>query len=152
MLVKIISMTAGPVAELGCGLFSTPYLHWACHPVRSLVTFEAKPEWFQFADAFKKPFHDIQHVSEWSDVDLSSPWSVAFVDHDNVAHRRCEEVARLTHAEYVVAHDAENSQDAAYGYSTIKSLFRYRWTYRGAKAHTLVLSNFHDISAGLEIP
>ena len=30
VLMDIVSKTDGPILEIGTGVFSTPYLHWAC--------------------------------------------------------------------------------------------------------------------------
>ena len=148
VLMKLFSLTSGPIAELGCGMYSTPYLHWACYPTRRpLTTFESQPAWFPFADQFQHDQHRIVHVADWNSTPLTQPWAIALVDHDNLDGRqRCEEVARLTHAEYVVCHDAENVSDHKYGYTRIHGLFRWRWKYTGTKRHTLLLSNVHDLT------
>lgn len=147
VLIKLVSMTNGPIAELGCGIHSTPFLHWACFPNRrQLTTFEAVPRWFPFIERFRTDYHNVQPVTDWDIADFSPQWSIAFVDHEN-SHKRYRELARLTHAEYVVAHDAENSSDHRYGYSAVHKLFKYRWKYTDTgKRHTAVFSNFHDVS------
>src|SRR5512137_2346451 len=105
VLMKLISITSGPVLELGCGMYSTTYLHWACYPTkRRLVTCESKSEWMDFARQFATDFHEIKFVPDWDLLDLKEPWSIAFVDSDP-DEKRIDEIMKLTHAEYVVAHD-----------------------------------------------
>lgn len=159
ILVKLFYSTSGPILELGCGLFSTVFLFWACMPTqRRLVTYENEQRFYDWLTDFKNPknkchmdFHEIHKVDNWDTVDLSMPWSLAFVDHgpDN---RRVEEIKRLTHAEYVIVHDAEESEDRKrirrgdQPISSIYNLFRYHYLYKGANPQTLVLSNKHDLS------
>ena len=147
VLMRVVPITTGPVLELGCGIYSTHYLHWACYSSqRRLLTCENNPEYFDYIDQFSSESHEIKKVTgPWSEVDLSEPWSVAFVDHAP-DDQRWQVIARLTHAEYVVAHDAEGRSDRAYKYSTIHHLFKYVWKYGGAYPHTAVYSNFHDLS------
>jgi len=141
ILTKIVSETTGPVLELGVGFCSTPYLHWACYPLkRRLVSYENNPEYYKFAESWKDTFHEIHCIKDWESIDISEPWSVAFVDH-SPGGRRAEETKRLIHADYVVIHDTENSSDRNYRLSTIRGLFKYRYKYRDAHPHTSVWSN-----------
>ena len=150
VLMRLLPMTTGPVLELGCGIYSTQYLHWACYTKqRRLVTCENNPAYFGYADQFASRSHEIRKVKEWSELDLSEPWSVAFVDHAP-DEARWQDIARLTHAEYVVAHDAENRNERKYKFSTIHHLFKYRWKYSGAFPYTAVFSNFHNLE-GFEV-
>jgi hypothetical protein len=128
-------------------MYSTPYLHWACHPGRRLVTLEDHSDWKEFVEKFKTPYHEVRFVTDWDTEDLSEPWSIAFVDHDPVEKRlRAKDVARLTHADYVVCHDAENKSDHKYGYSSVNKLFKYRWKYTGAgMPFTAVFSNKYEL-------
>ncbi len=161
VLLKIVQMTTGPILELGAGLHSTPYLHWACYAAkRKLVTLEDHPDWWDYLNGFKCDYHNVHCVIDWNVIDLSEQWDVAFVDHDPIEQKnlvgrtpgepykrkRYEDVARLTHAQYVICHDAENSSDNKYGYSKIANLFKYRWKYSGASPYTAIFSNFHDVS------
>ena len=44
-LIKVINLTKGPVLELGMGLFSNPYLHFACYEERRrLVSLESNKD------------------------------------------------------------------------------------------------------------
>ena len=145
VLMKLISLTSGPILELGCGMYSTTYLHWACFPTkRRLVTCESKEEWIGFARQFETDFHKVIHVPDWDKLDLNEFWSIAFVDHAP-DERRVDEIRRLTHAEYVVAHDADNRRERKYNYRSIRGLFKHRTTYAEAKPNTAIFSNFHNL-------
>ena len=145
VLIKLMSITDGPVLEMGCGMYSTPFLHWACYPSkRELVTIETKPEYFDFIEQFKTDYHKVWSTDDVSLVDLSGKWSVAFVDHapDNL---RWLDILRLSHAEYVVAHDADNATEGKYHYRRTHGEFLHRWKYSDAYPKTAVFSNFHDL-------
>jgi len=146
VLMKLVKITSGPILELGCGMYSTPYLHWVCYPTkRKLVTCESKNEWIGYARQFETDFHTIIYVPDWDNLDLSGEWSVAFVDHAP-DERRIEEIKRLIHADYVIAHDADNKRDYKYGYRKIKGLFKYRTTYADARPNTAIFSNKYDLT------
>jgi hypothetical protein len=94
---------------------------------------------------FQTDWHEIWCIDNWEKVDLSRPWSVAFVDH-SPNERRWQEIAKLTHAEYVVAHDAENSQSGKYQYHRIHPLFKYRTKYSNVVGpFTGIYSNVNDV-------
>lgn len=144
VLIQLVAQTEGPVFELGSGIYSTPFLHWACHEKRrKLVTFEGRPYWTDLLKSFSKDsWHKWVDASDWDAVDLSGRCSVALVDHD-VAERRYKEVLRLSHADFVVAHDAG---DVAHnqGYDKIGDAFKYQFRYARAYPRTAILSNTHD--------
>ncbi len=145
VLSRIVQVTTGPILELGIGFCSTPYLHWACYPMkRRLVSYENNPEYFKFGEAWKDvAFHEVHCIADWDAVDLSQPWSIAFVDHCP-NERRWMEVAKVQHADYVVCHDAEGRNDKKYQYSKSSGLFTYRYDYSEAYPHTAVFSNKFD--------
>ena len=146
VLMKLVHDTPGAILEMGCGIYSTIFLHWACYPTkRRLVTYESKPEWFRFLSQFGNDFHEVHLVENWDSICLSEPWSVAFIDHAP-DERRYLDIKKLLHADYVVAHDAENRRDKKYRYSSIYPLFKYRHKYSGAFPPTLILSNRVDLS------
>jgi len=145
VLSTLIPKTYGPVLELGVGFCSTPYLHWACYPTkRRLVSYEHNPEYYRYANSWEDDFHHIHCIDDWDKVDLSEPWSVAFVDHAP-SRRRGIECEKLLHAEYVVVHDSENSQATKYGLHRVYRKFKYRYKYTNAFPFTSVWSNIHDV-------
>ena len=146
LLMKAVSLTTGPILELGCGLYSTTPLHWACWvPKRKLVTYENNPDYFDFLRSYETEWHEVHCIDDWDAIDISGPWSVAFVDHAPDG-RRWREVKRLLHAEYVVAHDSEGRNDKKYQFSKATPLFKYQFEYLEAFPHTSVWSNVHDVT------
>jgi len=151
VLMKLVPMTSGPILELGCGVYSTIYLHWACYPTkRRLVTYEDNPEFYRFAKQFSSDYHKVHCIKNWDEVDPKEQWGIAFVDHGKNI-RRWMDISRLTHADYVVAHDAENSSNHVYRYTKIHNLFKYRYKYNKAHPYTAIFSNKHDLSELLSI-
>lgn len=149
VLIKVIARTSGTVLEFGCGMYSSPYLHWACFPERKLITYEDHDDWRGFIEQFKAPWHEIIFTKEWGSVEIPmNDVSVALVDHNPVSGRkRAEDVARLRHVDYVVCHDSENKSDRNYKYSTIYDLFKHRRKFEIAGTpSTTVFSNKHELN------
>jgi predicted O-methyltransferase YrrM len=145
ILMKSITMTSGSILELGCGMFSTTYLHWECYrSKRRLVTYESKPDYFKFLSECANDYHEVHCIDDWDSIDISEPWSIAFVDHAPPSHRY-HEMRKLTHVDYVVAHDTENTQAKRYGYHKIMKLFKYRFKFNEVLPHTTVFSNKFDV-------
>jgi len=150
VLMKLLSMTTGPVLELGCGYNSTPVMHWACFPTsRRLLTMESNPDFFEFANAYIADFHEVRCVPTWDSVsvDVSEPWSLALVDHSPET-ARAPLAGRLAHAEYVIVHDTQRQRD---GRTPRFPEFKFEWKYTQPRVHTSVLSNVHDLK-GFTIP
>ena len=145
VLIKLTSITTGPILELGSGMYSTPYLHWECYRTgRRLVTYEMVREFYDIAKSYENSFHKVVHVKDWDLVDFSGDWSVAFVDHEP-GNRRGKDALRVGHADYVIAHDAMKSELFKYGYDDAFDKFKYQFRYRGARPWTMVLSNKFDL-------
>ncbi len=155
ILMKIMGMTNGPVLELGMGLFSTPYLHWACYDSqRRLVSYENHQSFFDtfvFDDKReaknKYQYHELHLIEDkdWDTIDISEHWDVVLVDH-NPGPRRKDEVARLKdNADYIVVHDTNGRNDWHYHYSEVYPLFKYRFDYTKCYPFTTVLSNLKDL-------
>lgn len=147
-LMKAVKNTVGPIVEIGTGMYSTTFLHWFCYASkRPLVSYEDNPRWIGFAQQFEADFHKVIFVEDYGKIDLSQPWSVALIDHDAIdGRKRWQDAERVTHAEYVVCHDAEGRSDRKYGYSKIVGLYRWRYEYADAYPHTAVFSNLHDLT------
>jgi len=144
-LLRVLDRTTGPVVELGVGLYSTPMLHYICQMHgRHLTSYEDNPRFFDWMRWYQADHHDVLAVDNWDAIDLSHPWSVALVDH-NQKRGRYKELARLTHAKYVVAHDSEDSHDRAHRYSTVEHLYKYKRRDESAYPQTTVFSNFHPL-------
>ena len=144
VLLHLLEKTEGPVIELGGGMFSTPFLHWACLDAgRRLVTYEGQEGWYNKIKTFQRKHHDVRFVENWDAIDLSGNWGFAFVDHEP-APRRHKEVARLTHVDYVALHDAGGRDGVQYGYEKIEHLFKFAYMYRKARPMTAIVSNRFD--------
>jgi hypothetical protein len=85
-------------------------------------------------------------VTNWDEIDVSPPWSIAFVDHED--QRRVLEARKLFHAEYVVLHDADGAVDRKrqHRFASLRSEFKYFFQYAGPRPHTAVFSNVHDLT------
>jgi hypothetical protein len=149
VLIKIVQMTTGPILELGCGIYSTTFLHWICFPTkRRLVTYENNKNYFDFLKSYEdSSFHEVNTipVNGWDSIDISEPWSIAFIDH-SPDKRRGMEAKRLRHADYVVAHDTNNTHLKKQGYDKALGYFKYKWKFAEVYPNTSLWSNKHDIS------
>jgi len=155
VLMKVMDITDGPVLELGMGLFSTPYLHWACYDKRrKLVSYENKKDFYEsfiFNDRREivngYDYHEVKFVenSDWDKVDLSGHWSVVLIDH-NPGPRRREEIKRLANnVDYIVVHDTDPKNNWYYKYEEYFPIFKHRWD-SNIYPRTTVLSNFYEIN------
>ena len=146
ILMKIVGITDGPILELGMGMFSTPFLHWACFMERKLVSYDNNPQFLDYFKRYPCNFHEIKLAADWDKIDISGHWSVALVDH-NPKWRRKEEIKRLANStDYIIAHDSQGLRDRDYGYTQIYPLFKYRLDFTKTRPFTTVLSNFKDLS------
>lgn len=144
VLITALRKTQGDVLELGCGIYSTPFIHWICMlDRRRLVTYETEQEFGDYLGYFASDLHIVRFCADVEAVDFSDPWSVVLVDHAP-DERRYLTIARLQHAEYVVAHDSEEEHDSRYRYSSIFDLFKYRKRF-DLDPSTTVFSNQHDL-------
>ena len=133
--------------ELGCGHYSTLFLHWYCFATgRKLITLESKPDWFGWLKQFEKPFHEIRLV-DFATVDLSGEYGMAFVDHHAGDGRfRADDARRLTNADFVVCHDTENGENYKYKFNSLRGVFKNRWKYTAAgRPFTSVYSNKFEV-------
>lgn len=147
VLIRAVSLTDGPVLEMGMGHNSSLFLHWACATTkRPLVSYESQPAFYRFANQFKRDFHQVFCISNWAKAEIEREWDVAFIDH-NPAWRRKEDIRRLANlAKYIVVHDTEGRNDSRFHYSEIFPLFKWQYNYDFYTPKTSVLSNFVDLS------
>lgn len=138
-------MTDGDVLEMGIGLFSTPYLHWACLDKRKLVSYENNPQYYRYFKSYNGELHEMKFVQDWDQADIEHPWDIAFVDHSPESRRK-EDVKRLANfARYLVLHDTEPAREELYGYSEVFPLFKYRYDFVNPRSNTSILSNFNNL-------
>ena len=147
ILMKIIGITDGAVLELGMGMWSSPYLHWACfEKKRELVSCEANLEYLRMFKWFShNDYHKMIAIKDWDKAPIERPWDVVLVDHDDI--RRSIEIKRLAnYAKYIIVHDTDPKAALGYEYPKIWPLFKYRYDYTKVSPNTSVLSNLVDLS------
>jgi len=148
VLIKLVEITDGNILELGSGIFSTPYLHWACLPTkRQLTSYDHSPQYSDYLKQYEDPeFHEVIHVDDYDDAMIEKHWDIAFFDHAPEARRKVD-IARLANlAKYLVIHDSDPKTDGHYRYSEIYPLFKYRYDYTAVSPNTTILSNFVDLT------
>ena len=117
ILVKVLSLTDGPVLEMGMGMASSITMHWMCATrKRELVSYENNPEFFKFAKNYTSDFHKVICLDDWDKAEIERPWDVALIDH-GPAERRWVDIKRLSnYAKYIVIHDADSNRNSYYHY------------------------------------
>lgn len=143
VLMAVIEKTRGDILELGCGQFTTPYLHWvSVLQKRKLLTLDNDSQRLKyFANDYQSDNHKFIHVNNWDKADIEKRWDVALVDH-GPASRRVIEIKRLANlAKYIVIHDSNGRFEKEYRYSRIYPLFRYQFDFTKSYPSTTVLSN-----------
>jgi len=146
-LLQACLKTRGPILELGVGIFSTPVLHWLCAlRGRRLVTIDNDRDWYQWGAQYQSIDHRMLLVEDWAEAPIERDWDVALVDH-SPDFRRAYEIKRLAnYASYIVCHDANGRYHKQYGYDRVFPTFKSMTVYDKANPHTVVLSNFVDLS------
>lgn len=146
ILIKLVNETDGPILELGSGIFSTPYLHWACYAdKRELVSYDNQSQFIDLMQQYRTDYHRIEAVEDYAYADIDRYWDIAFVDHDP-AERRGIDAQRLLHfAKYVVVHDSDPKTQGIYGYDQAFAQAKYRWDFTETRPNTTVLSNYIDL-------
>ncbi len=150
VLIEALNRTTGDVLELGPGVFSTPVLHWLCEAKkRYLLSVETDDKWYKFCSQYlQSDLHHFLHVANWDDANdaITKTWDVVLVDH-SPSERRVEEIKKLANlAQYLVVHDSDPWKDKHYHYSTIYPRFKYKYFFDKADHHSVVLSNFVDLT------
>lgn len=146
-LYDALTRTPGPVLELGMGQYSSPALHAVAEQTGRLVfSLENDREYIQQWLSMRGQYHKIALVSNW-DIFPPKFWGVVLVD-QSPGGARAASIRQLAYqAEVIVAHDSEPEEDACYGYAAVRGLFAYAQDRRDSKPHTLLLSNYVDVSA-----
>lgn len=142
-LIQLIPLVDKDIVELGTGIYSTPFLHWArygredCH----VYSYENNPEYIDFAMQFNYANHHVELIDDWDSVFLEKPWSIALIDHAP-SERRVIDIMRLADwADYIVVHDTRWKQEKHYGYKKVLSNFKYRKEYPTMTTWTTVVGN-----------
>lgn len=150
-LIACINKTNGGVLELGMGLFSTPYLHYACTiGKRRLVSLENDKGWYKhFAKSdfihflFENEYHNLDLIDVYEETSyMNEEWDVVLVDQTPDLSRK-ETVKKLANkAKYIIIHDSDEIHEKTYHYSEIYPLFKYIRHWDQDDRRATVLSNF----------
>ena len=146
ILARVLELTAGPVLELGTGVWSTMLMHiMASETKRKVVSYDNDPVWHEPNKKWQNDYHDIRLIEDWDKMDIDNTfWSVVLVDH-KPAKRRHVDVRRLANnALFVLIHDSEPESDKFFKYSWVYKHYKFRYDYTTCRPHTTVLSNFID--------
>ena len=148
LLMRVMEVSAGRVAEFGAGFFSTPYLHWKTYlQKRELVTFENNLEFIKLFDRYQTYWHEVVPVTDWDSIDLSGHWGVALIDHAP-KERRIEEIKRLADTcDYIVIHDTQGRRENVFHYRDTLVTFNYRKDFTSVRPHTSVVSNRNNLDS-----
>ena len=113
-LIDCMNRTDGDVLELGMGLFSTPYLHYACTvSKRNLLSLENDKGWarhFKSSDfihfLYENEYHKLEHIESYETYPIEKQWDVVLVD-QTPDYSRKETTKRLANlAKYIIIHDS----------------------------------------------
>ena len=145
-LIQAFGKTTGDVLELGTGVFSTPYLHYACILAkRNLVSYENFKEWYEFMKTYENEYHEVNFVDKYSDAPVDKLWDIVLID-QTPDFSRSEEAKRLAHlAKYIIVHDSNPSNYKVTHYDKLYLYFKYKTDWNGDKNRATVLSNFVNL-------
>jgi hypothetical protein len=142
VLKHMVSITTGPVLEMGMGYNSTPILHELCQN-RLLVSLDSESEWVEKFANFRSSSHKIRTEPNWDDTTKylqSIFWDIVLID-QHPWGRRIIDIQLLMHnTRFMVVHDTESRAAHIYHYEPTLSLFRYRWEFQGLIPYTTVVS------------
>lgn len=143
VLIQLAGMTDGPIMEVGTGVYSTPLLHWLCHPKkRRLISYEKDKNFIHVAKQYVAPFHSIRQIDDYQNIPVKGYYSIIFIDHEG--HDRGKTAVRLKDlADYIVLHDSNVPSKNAY--HLIPEAFKYYRNYEHARPWTGVASNFKEL-------
>jgi len=149
VLIKVMELTEGPVLELGMGLYSTPFLHFACYKKRYLVSYETDKHCYEMNKDCDMSNHEVKYVKDWDHAMIDRGWDVVLVDHAP-SQRRVIEITKLANiAKFIVIHDTQRNSRFC-DLDKIWPLFKYRFDYKKAIPWTTVVSNFVDVKSLLD--
>src|SRR3990167_924454 len=145
-LIQAFSKTKGYVLELGMGVFSTPYLHYACTlSKRRLVSYENYQEWMDFLKTYENRYHEIYFVEKYAYAQIERPWDIVLIDHTPDSSRS-EEIIRLKDlAKYIIIHDSNPSNYKVTHYDEVYPLFKYKTDWMEDNNRATVLSNIINL-------
>jgi len=145
-LIQAFNNTDGDILELGMGVFSTPYLHYACTlSRRQLTSYENYEEWYDFMKPYDNPYHNINFVEEYADAEIEKTWDIVLID-QTPDSSRSEEIIRLKDlAKYIIIHDSNPSNYKVTHYDEVYPLFKYKTDWMEDNNRATVLSNIINL-------
>lgn len=150
LLALALSLADGSVLELGCGLYSTPFLHRACRiGDRQLYTVDTDAGWLNRVREYTSNAHHMIHAPDLPACDLlQKDWAVAFVDHADAPSRGTTADLLRGRAKLVICHDTQSPVDR---YEPAFAKYKYRLDDKRFRAWSTLVSDTVDLS-GLILP
>jgi hypothetical protein len=149
MFLRCISITKGPVLELGGGNFSTPILNFYSKIDKRLcITSENDKSWLEkLSEKYPKhKYHRYNFIKDWESYKLidEGTWDIVLVDHCPRDRRGPDlERARLNNnVRYAIVHDAEDENHFGEYFKS----WKYIYIDKVIAPWTAVLSNIHHFN------
>ena len=139
ILIKLASITKGPIMEVGSGIYSTPILHWLCDETkRPLVSYENDKGFIKLAREYESENHKVRFIEDYLKIPNTNFYSIILIDHSG--HARGKTAVHFKNsAEYLVIHDSDVVRKNMYQIAFPE--FKYRKDYNRYIPWTTVLSN-----------
>ena len=117
LLIRHIMATKGPIAETGCGHYSTPLLYEiACAQGRVFHSYIQNQAWAANFRHLEGPNYRQIWVDFTRPFDLQENYEILFLDHEQLVRDRLKHLPRLLkQVERVVVHDADISPGLVVG-------------------------------------
>jgi len=153
-VIACMNKSEGDVLELGMGLFSTPYLHYACTiGKRNLLSLENDKGWYRHFKhsnfihfLYENEYHKIELVDNYENSPLiDKEWGFVLVDQTPDLSRKETVKILANKAKYIIIHDSNEEHEKVYHYSEIYPLFKYKRVWDKDDRHATVLSNFVEL-------
>lgn len=148
-LIKAFEKTSGDVLELGTGVFSTPYLRYACMlSGRKLTSYENYKDWYDFLMKYyqNNENHQINFIEKYSDAPIDRFWDVVLIDQTPDSSRGKEALRLKDRAKYIILHDSNPSNYKVTHYDQIYPAFKYRIDWERDNNRATVVSNIVDLT------
>ena len=148
VLSRALSLSKGPVLEMGMGQYSTPLIDMMCaKEKRQILSYENDPKYYDKNRRYHSDYHRVEKIDNWNLADIDDThWGVVLIDHKPAKRRHIDAIRLKDNADFIIMHDAEEELDRFYGYRRIPEHFKYIYRYKGCLSETLVASNTVDLS------
>jgi hypothetical protein len=146
-LVRAFDQSEGDVLELGTGYFSTLLLHWLCGIAgRKLVSYDNQWRWYKRAkEAWNIGDHEVHFVEDYDTLNLTDRhWGLVLIDHSPHLRRSIDAIKLKDHADFLVLHDTEPTDEGLYNYQEVYPHFKYIYHSKKYIPWTSVISNFKE--------